>query len=191
MSARDLERLRAIDGGRVAAFLAGQDEFRRAFPTFFRAVGHEVCTRLSSTFPGIAAHVGEDYRRAAIDRLDNPLPPLDWVAFSFPGHSMWDLHVGVVARLDVFPPVAQAGIHWTDTVAREIAPLVQSIDWLAAVGTAGELAHSPAVNETQQRDVADRLDVHQLASEVIRYAGRAVRYYTAMHPRVSQLTRAT
>ena len=78
----DLERLRAIDGQRLAAFLAG--EFRRAFPTFFRAVGHEVCGRLGSTFPGIAAHVGEDYRRAAIDRLNDPLPPLDWVAFSFP-----------------------------------------------------------------------------------------------------------
>ena len=102
---------------------------------------------------------------------------------------MWDLHVGVVARLDVFPPVAQAGIHWTDTVASEVAPLVQSIDWLAAVGTAGELANSPAVNESQQRDVADRLDVHQLAREAIRYADRAIRYYAAMHPRVSQLTR--
>jgi hypothetical protein len=188
---RDLERLRTIDGGRIADFLAGQDEFRRAFPTFFRAVGHEVCTRLSPTFPGIAAHVGEDYRRAAIDRLNNPLPPLDWVAFSFTGHSMWDLHVGVVARLDVFPPVAQVGIHWTDTVASDIAPVVQSIDWLAAVGSAGELANSPAVNETQQRDVADRLDVHQLASEAIRYANRAIRYYTATHHRVSRLPRTT
>ena len=185
----DLEQLRTVDGARIAGFLAGQDEYRRAFPAFFRAVGHEVCRRLSPTFPGIAAHVGEDYRRAAIDRLDNPVPPLDWVAFSFRGHSMWNLHVGVVARLDVFPPVAQAGIHWTETVARDIAPLVESIDWLAAVGTTGERASSPAVNEIQQRDVADRLDVHQLAGEAVRFADRAIRYYTAMHARVSQLTR--
>jgi len=187
----DLERLRAIDGQRLAAFLAGQDEFRRAFPTFFRAVGHEVCARLASTFPGIEAHVGEDYRRAAIDRLDNPLPPLDWVAFSFPGYPMWDLHVGVVARLDVFPAVAQTGIHWTNAVASTIAPVVKSIDWPTAVGTAGELAESLAVEEIQQRDLANTLDVDSLASEVMRYAERAVRYYTAMHARVSQTTRTT
>jgi len=185
----DLERLRAIDGVRLAAFLAGQDEFRRAFPTFFRAVGHEVCARLASTFPGIEAHVGEDYRRAAIDRLDNPLPPLDWVAFSFPGYPMWDLHVGVVARLDVSPAVAQVGIHWTTAVASTIAPVVKSIDWPTAVGTAGELAESPAVREIQQRDIAKPLDVHNLAREVTPYADRAARYYTAMHDQVRRLTR--
>jgi hypothetical protein len=187
----DLERLRAIDGQRVAAFLAGQDEFRRAFPTFFRAVGHEVCARLAPTFPGIEAHVGEDYRRAAIDRLDNPLPPLDWVAFAFPGYPMWDLHVGVVARLDVSPAVAQTGIHWTPAVASSIAPLVHSLDWLTAVGTAGERADSPAVQEIQQRDVATPLDVHHLATEVDRYAERAIRYYTAMYQAVSRLIRST
>jgi hypothetical protein len=187
----DLERLRTIDGQRVATFLAGQDEFRRAFPTFFRAVAHEVCARLASTFPGVAAHVGEDYRRAAIERLNNPLPPLDWVAFSFPGYSMWDLHVGVVARLDVSPAVAQAGIHWTTKVAADIAPIVQSIDWPTAVGAAGELAESPAVQEIQQRDLADPLDVHHLVSEVTRYTTRAVRYYTAMHDRVSRPTPKT
>ena len=184
----DLDRLRALDGRRIADYLSAQDEFRRAFPTFFRAVGHEVCARLSPAFPGIAAHVGEDYRPEAIARLDNPLPPLDWVAFSFPGYTMWDLHVGVVARLDQSPPLAQAGIHWTTTVAADIAPIIQSIDWRAAVGTTGELANSPAVQEIQQRDVADPLDVHHLASEALRYADRALRYYTAIHDRVSQIS---
>ena len=185
----DLDRLRALDGRRIADYLAAQDEFRRAFPTFFRAVGHEVCARLAPTFPGIAAHVGEDYRREAITRLDNPLPPLDWVAFSFPGYTMWDLHVGVVARLDQSPPLAQAGIHWTTTVAADIAAIIQSIDWRATVGTTGELANSPAVQEIQQRDVADPLDVHHLASEALRYADRALRYYTAMRDRVSRMSR--
>jgi len=177
----DLDRLRTIDGRRLADFLAAQTEFRRAFPTFFRAIGHEVCTRLAPTFPAIAAHVGEDYRREAITRLDNPLPPLDWVAFSFPAYPMWDLHVGVVARLDQWPPLAQVGIHWTSSVATHIAPLVKTIDWLTTVGTKGELVEAPAVHEIQQRDPADPLNVDALATEVTRYANRAIRYYTAIH----------
>ncbi len=182
----DLDRLRTIDGRRLAEFLAAQQEFRRAFPTFFRAIGHDVCTRLSPTFPDIAAHVGEDYRREAIARLDNPLPPLDWVAFSFPGYAMWDVHVGVVARLDQWPPVAQVGIHWTQCVAPDIAPVVASIDWPTVVGTNGELVESPAVQEIQQRDIAAALDVHALATEVIRYADRAIRYYTTMHDAITR-----
>jgi hypothetical protein len=178
----ELERLRTIDGRRLGEFLAGQQEFRRAFPSFFRAVGHEVSVRLARAFPGVAAHVGEDYRRAAIARLNHPLPPLDWVAFSFPGYSMWDLHIGVVARLDVWPALGQVGVHWTGAVAREIAPLVQGVDWSTAVGSVGELAESPAVGEIQQRDVADRLDVNDLAGEARRYAERAIRYYTVFRP---------
>jgi len=178
----ELERLRTIDGRRIGEFLAGQHEFRQAFPRFFRALGHEVCERLSRPFPGIAAHVGEDYRRTAIDRWNDPLPPLDWVAFSFPGYSMWDLHVGVVARLDVWPALAHVGVHWTPAVAHEIAPLIEKIDWSTAVGNAGELAESPAVGEIQQRDLATPLDVNDLAAETLRHAARAIRYYTAVRP---------
>jgi hypothetical protein len=178
----DLERLRAIDGRRLGEFLAGQEEFRRAFPRFFRAVGDEVSARLAGEFSGVAAHVGEDYRRDAIDRLDNPLPPLDWVAFSFPGRSWWDLHVGVVARLDLWPAVCQVGVHWTGAVADEIAPLVHGVDWRTAVGTAGELAEVPAFGEIQQRDLAHPLDLHDLADEAMRCAERAIRYYTVMRP---------
>jgi hypothetical protein len=145
-------------------------------------VGHEVSERLADAFPGIAAHVGEDYRRAAIERLDDPLPPLDWVAFSFPGYAMWDLHVGVVLRLDVWPAVGQVGVHWTSAVAHEIGPLVRAVDWSAAVGSSGELAESPAVKEIQQRDVADALDVNDLAGEAMWYAERAIRYYSAVRP---------
>lgn len=145
-------------------------------------MGHEVTERLAGAFPGIAAHVGEDYRRAAIERLEDPLPPLDWVAFSFPGYAMWDLHVGVVLRLDAWPALGQVGVHWTSATAREIAPLVRAVDWNAAVGSAGELAESPAVKEIQQRDVADALDVNDLASEAMWYAERAIRYYSVVRP---------
>ena len=177
-----LEQLRTVDGRRLGEVLAGQAELRRAFPGFFRAVGEEVTARLARELPGVAAHVGEDYRREAIARLNNPLPPLDWVAFSFPGYTWWDLHVGVVARLDLWPPVCQAGMHWTGAVARDIAPLVRGVDWSTAVGTAGELAESPAFGEIQQRDLADPLDLNDLAGEARRYAERAVRYYRVMRP---------
>jgi hypothetical protein len=186
---QELEQLKSIDGRRLAGFLAGQEEFGRAFPLFFRAVGEIVTARLTPTFPGIVAHVGEDHRREAVDRLQNLLPPLHWVAFSFPGYSMWELHVGCVARLDLWPAVCQVGIHWMEPVAREIAPLVRSVNWETAVGTAGEFSESPAVAEIQQRDLARPLDTIDLAGEAQRFAERAIRYYTATRPLVDALPR--
>ena len=179
-----VRELRSVDGRKIAGYLAGQHEFRRAFPLFFRAVGDAVVDRLGSECPGIAAHVGEDYRREAIDRWRRLLPPLDWVAFSFPGYSMWDLHVGVVARLDVWPALCQAGVHWTPAVARDIEPLVRSVDWQAVVGSPGELADSPEVGEIQQRDLQRPLDPIDLAGEASRFIERAIRYYAAMRKRL-------
>jgi hypothetical protein len=175
-----LRQLRSVDGGKIAGYLAGQQEFRAAFPLFFRVVGQGVVARLAPELPGVAAHVGEDYRRQAIDRWDRLLPPLDWVALSFPGYSMWDLHVGVVARLDGWPALCQAGLHWTPAVAAEIEPLVRSVDWPAVSGGPGELVESPEVGEIQQRDRARPLDPIDLAGEARRFTERAIRYYAAM-----------
>jgi hypothetical protein len=177
---RDLRALKSIDGRKIAGYLAGQNEFRRAFPFFFRVVGDAVVARLAPEFPGVAAHVGEDYRGEAIERWQRLLPPLDWVAFSFPGYSMWDLHVGVVARLDVWPALCQPGVHWTSAVAAEIEPLVRSVDWPAVTGTPGELVESPEVGEIQQRDRERPLDPIDLAGEASRLAERAIRYYAAV-----------
>ena len=181
------EQLKTLDGARLAGYLAGHDEFHRAFPLFFRAVGEAVTAQLVARFPGIEAHVGEDYRREAIARIGSLLPPLHWVAFSFPGYSMWDLHVGCVARLDVWPAQCQVGVHWMAPVAETIEPLVRAVNWATAVGTAGELAESPAVAEIQQRDLAQPLDTMNLAGEAERLAGRAIRYYTVVRPLVDAL----
>jgi hypothetical protein len=186
---QELEQLSAVDGPRLTGYLAGQEEYRRAFPLFFRVVGDQVRARLGREFPGIAAHVGEDYRAVAIERWRNLLPPLDWVAFSFPGYAMWDFHVGVVARLDVWPPLCQAGVHWTRAEARAIEPLLKSIDWRAAVDAAGELAESPAVGEIQQRDIVGPLDPMNLAGEAARFAERAIRYYSVVRPLVDARSR--
>jgi hypothetical protein len=175
-----MHELRQIDGRKIAGYLAGQHEFRRAFPLFFRVIGDELVARLAPQFPAVAAHVGEDYRREAIDRWGRLLPPLDWVALSFPGYSMWDLHVGVVARLDVWPALCQAGVHWTPAVAAEIEPLVRSVDWQAVSGAPGELVESPEVGEIQQRDRQRPLDPIDLAGEAGRFVERAIRYYAAV-----------
>ena len=179
---QELEQLRTIDGRRIAGYLAGLDEFHRAFPLFFRAVGDLVTTRLHSAFPDATAHVGEDYRREAIARVNMLLPPLSWVAMSFPGYSWWDLHVGCVARLDVWPAICQVGIHWTGPIAHDIEPLVRSVNWEDAVGTTGEFADVPAFGEIQQRDLARPLDIMNLAGEAQSFAERAIRYYSVVRP---------
>jgi hypothetical protein len=181
---QDLEQLKSIDGRRIAGYLAGQDEFNRAFPLFFRAVGELVTTHLRSVYPDVTPNVGEDYRREAIERVHMLQPPLSWVAMSFPGYSWWDLHVGCVARLDVWPALCQVGIHWTGPIARDIEPLVREVNWESAVGTAGEFAEAPAFGEIQQRDLARPLDIMDLAGEAQRFADRAIRYYTVVRPLV-------
>ncbi len=177
--------LESIDGRLVAAHLEGQAEFRRAFPLFFRVVGTEVCRRLEAQHPGIRAHVGEDYRREAILRLSLLLPPVDWVAFSFPGYDMWDVHVGVVAQLDRWPPACQAGVHFTEAHRAKLGPLLRGVDWHAAVGAAGEWQESPAVGEIQQRDLARPLDLTSLAREATWFADRAAAYYSVVWPLVA------
>ena len=183
---QERESLKSIDGQKVSGYLAGQEEFRRAFPLFFRVVGDTVCTALGKQFPGIWANVGDDYRREAVGRVNIADPPLGWVAFGFPGYSWWDLHVGCVARLDVWPALCQVGFHWTARTKLEIEPLVKSIAWESAVGERGEFAEVPAFGEIQQRDLARPLDVTNLAGEAERFAERAIRYYTVAVPLIGK-----
>jgi hypothetical protein len=76
-----------------------------------------------------------------------------------------------------------------EPVAREIEPLVRSVNWELAVGAAGEFSESPAVAEIQQRDLARPLDTMDLVGEAQRFADRAIRYYTVTRPLVDALPR--
>lgn len=175
--------LRSIDGERLARHLETRGEYERAFPLFFRAIGHEVCVKLWERFPDAAAFVGEDCRREAAQRYPHLASlPLDWVAFAFRRVVMWDLHVGVVADLSHRPPTIQVGVHATPPLWSRLGPLLEALDWQALAGEKLDLNEAKVIGEIQLVEPARSLALSDLASEVSRLADRVTRYYEIVAP---------
>jgi hypothetical protein len=175
--------LRSIDAEALGRHLATRIEYERAFPLFFRAVGRAVTERLWTRFPGAAAHVGDDCRSEAGLRYPHLVHlPLDWVAFSFPGVVVWDLHVGVVADLRRATPTISVGVHATPGVWTRLVPSLEAVDWTAAMGARLVFNDARVVGEKQMNEPARALDLRDLPGEVARLADRAARYYEIAAP---------
>ncbi len=170
--------LQSIDGRKVALHLETRAEYERAFPLFFRAVGHEACGRLWRRFPGAAAYVGDDCRREAAARYPHlERLYLDWVAFAFRGIAMWDLHIGVVADLTCQPATIQVGVHTTPLLWPRLQPALEALDWQALAGEKLAFHDSRPVAELQLVEPARALNLSDLPGEVKRLADRVTRYY--------------
>jgi hypothetical protein len=178
-----LRVLRSVDADAIARHLTTRAEFERAFPLFFRAVGRAVSESLGARFPGAAAHVGEDCRSEAglryphLSRL-----PLDWVAFSFPGVVVWDLHVGVVADLRSATPTVSVGVHATPALWTRLAAALEGVDWLRVGGEMLVFNDARVVGEKQLIERPRPLNLSDLPGEVTRLAGQATRYYELVAP---------
>jgi hypothetical protein len=178
-----LAALRSIDAGALGRHLATRGEYERAFPLFFRAIGRAASEHLWPRFPGAAAHVGEDCRSEAGLRYPHlTCLPLDWVAFSFPGVVVWDLHVGVVADLRRPKPTISVGIHATPEVWTRLVPALEAVDWAAVTGEKLVFNDARVVGEKQLIEPARTLDVSDLTGEVSRLGDRAARYYEIVAP---------
>jgi hypothetical protein len=178
MEAGATEILKTIDGKKVALHLETRAEHDRAFPFFFRAVGHEACARLWPRFPDAAAYVGEDNRREAAARypyLERLY--LDWVALAFRGIAMWDLHIGVVADFARQPATIQVGVHTTPLLWPRLQSTLEALDWQALAGEKLAFHDSRAVAELQLVEPARALNLSDLPGEVKRLADRVTRYY--------------
>lgn len=177
--------LRDVDGERLALHLETRGEFERAFPLFFRAVGHDACQRLWERFPDAAAFVGEDCRQEARARYPHLTAlHLDWVAFAFHGVVMWDLHIGVVADLAARPPMVRVGVHSTPALWPRLGPVLEALDWQVLAGGALALNEAGAIGEVQLNEPARPLALRDLAGDVGRLAERAARYYEIVAPLV-------
>jgi hypothetical protein len=188
MESSFMDGLRLIDGNKVALHLDTRAEYERAFPFFFRAVGHEACARLWRRFRDATAHVGEDCRREAaaryphLDRLS-----LDWVAFAFRGIAMWDLHIGVVADFASQPATIQVGVHTTPLLWPRLQPALEALDWHALAGNRLTFKDSRAVAELQLVEPPRVLDLSNLAAEAQGVAARVTRYYEIVAPIPAQV----
>ena len=65
-----------------------------------RRLAEAVIERLRAEFPGLSAHIGEDYEQSrdpeAIVQRELGTH-FQWLAFGFAPWRMWDLHIGIVA----------------------------------------------------------------------------------------------
>ncbi len=83
---------------------------------------------------GLGVAWGPDHERSsdpAAARLRDRKLSFDWVAVTFPGWSLWHLHVGLVPR---GPGVLALGLHWHDSVQQNLPPGVAGLG-ARAIGT--------------------------------------------------------
>jgi hypothetical protein len=158
-------------------------------PALLRRVGAEVERRLAALGLASRAHLGPDvadeWRRRILT-----VPPdasLNWVAFDFPGLSVWDVHLGVLAELDAQPARATVGLHvfqphWRTTLAllaRGDESMARALEIEARVAT--------EIQEVQLNDPWRELDLGRPDEEVEWLATRAVELYRLVRPRIAEL----
>ena len=158
------------------------DDRAPARVAFFRRIGRLVEAELMQRFPEARAHVGADVRDEALERQPqfNGDPPVDWVAFSFAGLVMWDVHVGVVCDLSAAVPTCHVGFHTSDQFWPEFEEAIETLEWETCLGARPSLVRAGDVREQQFRDLAVPLLLDDLCSEAQRLASRAVCYYVAV-----------
>ena len=193
MSSQWSEQLRRASAEKIATHLWTREAYRQAFPAFFRGVGGEVRSRLASARLETHEHVGADMRSAWLARLTR-LPEdisLNWVAFDFPGVSVWDLHVGVTANLEVWPATCTVGLQVHESRWLAVEAFLAGQPWQTNGWLAEEPSRVASIEEIQLNDPEGKLDLNALPAEADRLANRAVQLYQLVGPLASELAKQT
>lgn len=154
-----------------------------------RRVGAEVEARLGAAGLAARGHVGADLA----DEWRRHVPglpaeaSLDWVAFDFPGLSVWDAHLGVLADFAAAPPRCTVGLHILQPHWRAALALLGRGDEATTNALEIEAEPKPEIREVQLNDAWRELDAAQLDGEVERLATRAVELYRLVLPRLAGL----
>lgn len=132
-----------------------------------------VLPQLQGAYPAAAAHHGLKIARSSDDPYIEVVrqhgSPFTWVAFSFAGYRMWDVHVGCV--LDLPQGTAQVGFHalesrWPELPEATIAAACQPLgaSHVAAPRAMERQYNAPAVPLADERAA-----IRQLGDLVVRF----------------------
>lgn len=135
--------------------------------------------QLRPAYPAAAAHYGLDLARSAADPYVAAArergSPFTWVAFSFAGQNVWEIHVGCV--LDLPEHRGQVGFH---ALLPRWPALPQQALTNACRALGASFAEVPRANEVQHNAppvaLADRTTAAQ------QFADHVVRFYRAAAP---------
>jgi hypothetical protein len=171
-----------LDEADVRSFLDLRRRTRALFPGIFMAIRERVVAELSGS--GAVGVVGEFDRERAMSlfpELGDDVP-LDWVAFGFPGHDFYDLHVGVILETQQWPVLCHTGLHVSDGAWSELESHVRGIDWIGSVGHDARETVAGAVREHRFCDAPELFEFEDASGQVELLARRAVAYYRAALP---------
>jgi hypothetical protein len=189
MSSQWSDQLRRASVERISTHIWTKAAYDQAFPTFFRFIGAEVRTRLGAARLETTDHVGADLRSAWLARLPR-LPEdvsLNWVAFDFPGLSVWDLHIGVLAHLETWPATCTVGLHVLEPHWPAVEALLARESWQADGWLGDQPVRVASIEEVQLNDPVDKLNLNDLPGEADRLVNRAVQLYGLLRPLALEL----
>jgi hypothetical protein len=158
----------------------------------FRRIGAEVEARLGALGLEARGHVGADVAEEWRHRVPGLAPDasLDWVAFDFPGLTVWDAHVGVLADFTGTTPRATVGLHVLLPHWRAALELLGRGNEATMNALEIEAEPKPQISEMQLNDPWRELDPERAEDEVGRLAERAVELYRLVRPRLAELALA-
>lgn len=154
-----------------------------------RRVGAEVEARLGALGLAARAHVGADLADEWRRRVPS-LPAdvsLDWVAFDFPGLSVWDAHLGLLVDSAAGSPRCCVGLHVLFPYWRAALELLARGDEATMNALEIDAEPRPQIHEIQLNDPWRALDAGALDAEIERLAVRAVELYRLVQPRLVEL----
>ena len=154
----------------------------------FRRVRAEVEARLGALGLEARGHLGADLADEWRRRVPGLAADasLDWVAFDFPGLTVWDAHVGVLADFGA-PSRATVGLHILQPHWRAALELLGRGDEATMNALEIEVEPKPQISEMQLNDPWSELDLNRMTDEARRLAGRAVELYRLVRPRLAEL----
>jgi hypothetical protein len=171
-----------LEEGDVRRYLSLRREMQSLLPGIFIAIRDLVMARL-----GVEGTIGEFDRERAMSLFPELGlgVPVDWVAFGFPPHPFYDVHVGVILETGEWPLMCHAGLHVSASAWPDLEDRVARVDWPATVGSQPDHTVAGSVREQRFCDRPRRFDLANPDREASLLADRAVAYYSAARDHIA------
>jgi len=170
----------------VRSFLKLRRQAQPLFPGLFLNIRERVLAEVAGLGAyGVIGEFDRERAMALFPELGFDVP-VDWVAFGFPGHEFYDLHVGVILETGDWPVRCHTGLHVSDGAWPGLEAAVAGIEWAAGVGLTPDPVIVGSVREHRFCDPAEEFDFDENQWHAERLAKRAVAYYRAAFDAVSK-----
>lgn len=168
-----------LELGDIRRYLILRREIQPLLPGLFVAIRDGVRAKI-----GVEGTIGEFDRERAMSLFPELglNVPVDWVAFGFPSHPFYDVHIGVILETGEWPVTCHTGLHVSARAWPGLEVTVSKIDWPAAIGSVPDHTVAGRVHEQRFCDPPRKFDFANADRESAALADRAAAYYLAACP---------